>query len=170
MTTTATLIGTTSAVSLRGVTRVYGRGPDAVRAVDDVHLDFPRGGWTAVMGPSGSGKSTLLHCAAGLERVDAGRVLLGDTDITAARDAELTALRRTRIGFVFQSFNLIGSLRPGTVAAGPGGGRVQRAGRLVGEQHVRPGHHGPGRSPPAAAGRRRVPAACAGPGRRGRPR
>jgi len=110
MTTTATLIGTTSAVSLRGVTRVYGRGPDAVRAVDDVHLDFPRGGWTAVMGPSGSGKSTLLHCAAGLERVDAGRVLLGDTDITAARDAELTALRRTRIGFVFQSFNLIGSL------------------------------------------------------------
>jgi len=110
MTTTATLIGTTSAVSLRGVTRVYARGPDAVRAVDDVHLDFPRGGWTAVMGPSGSGKSTLLHCAAGLERVDAGRVLLGDTDITAARDAELTALRRTRIGFVFQSFNLIGSL------------------------------------------------------------
>jgi putative ABC transport system ATP-binding protein len=94
MTTTATLIGTTSAVSLRGVTRVYGSGPDAVRAVDDVHLDFPRGGWTAVMGPSGSGKSTLLHCAAGLERVDAGRVLLGDTDITAAGDAELTALRR----------------------------------------------------------------------------
>ena len=110
MTTTATLIGTTSAVSLRGVTRVYRSGPDAVRAVDDVHLDFPRGGWTAVMGPSGSGKSTLLHCAAGLERVDAGRVLLGDTDITAAGDAELTALRRTRIGFVFQSFNLIGSL------------------------------------------------------------
>ena len=106
----ATLIRTTAAVSLRGVSRVYGRGPDAVRAVDDVHLEFPRGGWTAVMGPSGSGKSTLLHCAAGLERVDAGQVLLGDTDITAASDDELTALRRTRIGFVFQSFNLIGSL------------------------------------------------------------
>ena len=108
--TTTGLIRTTAAVSLLGVSRVYGRGPDAIRAVDDVHLEFPRAGWTAVMGPSGSGKSTLLHCAAGLERVDAGRVLLGDTDLTAANDNQLTALRRTRIGFVFQSFNLIGSL------------------------------------------------------------
>jgi putative ABC transport system ATP-binding protein len=99
-----------AAVALHGVSRVYGRGPAAVRAVDAVTLDFPRGGWTAVMGPSGSGKSTLLHLAAGLERVDAGRVMLGDTDITAADDRELTALRRTRIGFVFQSFNLIASL------------------------------------------------------------
>ena len=99
-----------AAVTLRGVSRVYGRGPAAVRAVDDVTVDFPRGGWTAVMGPSGSGKSTLLHCAAGLERVDAGQVLLGDTDLTAASDRALTALRRDRIGFVFQSFNLIGSL------------------------------------------------------------
>jgi putative ABC transport system ATP-binding protein len=97
-------------VTLRGISRIYGRGPAAVRAVDDVTLEFPRGGWTAVMGPSGSGKSTLLHCAAGLERVDQGRVIVGDTDITAARDRDLTALRRTRIGFVFQSFNLIGSL------------------------------------------------------------
>jgi putative ABC transport system ATP-binding protein len=62
------------------------------------------------MGPSGSGKSTLLHCAAGLEQVDSGQVLIGDTDLTTAGDAALTALRRTRIGFVFQSFNLIGSL------------------------------------------------------------
>ncbi len=108
--TTTSLIRTTAAVSLLGVSRVYGRGPDAIRAVDDVHLEFPRAGWTAVMGPSGSGKSTLLHCAAGLERVDAGQVLLGDTDLTAANDNQLTALRRTRIGFVFQSFNLIGSL------------------------------------------------------------
>lgn len=98
------------AVALHGVSRVFGRGPSAVRAVDGVTLDFPRGSWTAVMGPSGSGKSTLLHCAAGLERVDAGQVLLGDTDLTVAGDAELTALRRTRIGFVFQSFNLIGAL------------------------------------------------------------
>jgi putative ABC transport system ATP-binding protein len=108
MTTTTTRA--TAAIQLRGVTRVYGRGAAAVRAVDDVTLEFPRGGWTAVMGPSGSGKSTLLHCAAGLEQVDAGQVLLGDTDLTAAGDAQLTALRRTRIGFVFQGFNLIGSL------------------------------------------------------------
>jgi putative ABC transport system ATP-binding protein len=78
--------------------------------VDDVDLEFPPGTWTAVMGPSGSGKSTLLNCAAGLERVDAGQVLLGDTDITGADDEELSALRRTRVGFVFQSFNLISSL------------------------------------------------------------
>jgi putative ABC transport system ATP-binding protein len=110
VTITMTSTGTSAAVSLRGVSRVYGRGPTAVRAVDNVDLDLPRGAWTAVMGPSGSGKSTLLHCAAGLERVDAGRVLLGDTDITAAADRELTALRRSRIGFIFQSFNLIGSL------------------------------------------------------------
>src|SRR3954453_2876821 len=108
--TMGTTTGTSPAVALRGISRIYGRGPAAVRAVDDVTLEFPRGGWTAVMGPSGSGKSTLLHCAAGLERVDAGRVLVGDTDITTAGDRELTALRRTRVGFVFQSFNLIGSL------------------------------------------------------------
>ncbi|MEV4348025.1 ABC transporter ATP-binding protein [Actinoplanes sp. NPDC049596] len=101
---------TGAAVALEGISRVYGRGPAAVRAVDDVTLEFPRGGWTAVMGPSGSGKSTLLHCAAGLERVDSGRVLIGDTDITTAGDGQLTSLRRTRVGFVFQSFNLIGSL------------------------------------------------------------
>ncbi|GIM88710.1 ABC transporter ATP-binding protein [Paractinoplanes toevensis] len=99
-----------AAVTLSAISRVYGRGNAAVRAVDNVTLEFARGAWTAVMGPSGSGKSTLLHCAAGLERVDSGRVLLGDTDLTAARDRELTALRRTRIGFVFQSFNLIGSM------------------------------------------------------------
>src|SRR4051812_23219980 len=67
--TTTTVTRAHAAVTLRGVSRVYGRGAAAVRAVDDVTVDFPRGGWTAVMGPSGSGKSTLLHCAAGLERV-----------------------------------------------------------------------------------------------------
>jgi putative ABC transport system ATP-binding protein len=108
--TTTTVTTPATAVALRGISRTYGRGSAAVRAVDDVTIDFPRGGWTAVMGPSGSGKSTLLHCAAGLERVDAGQVLLGGTDITTAGDRELTALRRTRVGFVFQSFNLIGSL------------------------------------------------------------
>ena len=108
--TLTTVTGAPVAAALHGVSRIYGRGAAAVRAVDDVTLEFPRGGWTAVMGPSGSGKSTLLHCAAGLERVDGGRVLIGDTDITTAGDRELTALRRTRVGFVFQSFNLIGSL------------------------------------------------------------
>src|SRR5687767_12882571 len=108
MTTTST--PTSTAVALRGVSRGYGRGATAVRAVDNVDVEFRRGTWTAVMGPSGSGKSTLLHLAAGLERADSGRVLLGGTDITAAGDNELTALRRSRIGFVFQSFNLIGSL------------------------------------------------------------
>ncbi|KDN21758.1 ABC transporter [Amycolatopsis rifamycinica] len=107
---TSLAMPTTAAVALEGVSRTYGTGPAAVRAVDDVTIGFPRGSWTAVMGPSGSGKSTLLHLAAGLERADSGRIRLGDTDIAAAGDDELTALRRTRIGFVFQSFNLIGSL------------------------------------------------------------
>ena len=130
---TTTLIRTAAAVSLRGISRSYGRGADAVRAVDDVHLDFPRGAWTAVMGPSGSGKSTLLHCAAGLEQVDAGRVLIGDTDITEARDDELTALRRTRIGFVFQNFHLIGSLSAEQNVALP----LRLAGRRPSKQDVR---------------------------------
>jgi putative ABC transport system ATP-binding protein len=98
------------AVQLSGVSRVYGRGSAAVRAVDNVTLGFPNGRWTAVMGPSGSGKSTLLHCAAGLERVSAGQVFIGGTDVTRASDRALTAMRRTRVGFIFQSFNLIGSL------------------------------------------------------------
>ncbi|MGR6912875.1 ABC transporter ATP-binding protein [[Actinomadura] parvosata] len=105
-----TIPAVTPAVALRGVSRTYDGGSTPVRAVDGVDLEFPRGTWTAVMGPSGSGKSTLLHCAAGLERVDAGQVLIGGTDITSATDDELAALRRTRIGFVFQSFNLIASL------------------------------------------------------------
>jgi len=101
---------TQDAVRLNGVSRVYGRGSAAVRAVDNVTLGFPNGRWTAVMGPSGSGKSTLLHCAAGLERVSAGQVFIGDTDVSRAGDRQLTAMRRTRVGFIFQSFNLIGSL------------------------------------------------------------
>jgi putative ABC transport system ATP-binding protein len=131
--TMETLVRAPAAVALQGISRVYGKGPAAVRAVDDVTLDFPRGGWTAVMGPSGSGKSTLLHLAAGLERADAGRVLLGDTDITAAGDRELTALRRTRIGFVFQSFNLIGSLSAERNVALP----LRLAGRRPSRSEVR---------------------------------
>ncbi|HEY9291640.1 MAG TPA: ABC transporter ATP-binding protein [Microlunatus sp.] len=97
-------------VQLSGVSRVYGSRSTAVRALDDVDIAFPAGSWTAIMGPSGSGKSTLLHCAAGLERVSAGRVWVAGREITNASDAELTRLRRAEVGFVFQSFNLIGPL------------------------------------------------------------
>ncbi len=103
----------TAAVRLRSVTRSYGRdGRDGstVRALDDVSLTIRRGTFTAVMGPSGSGKSTLLHCVAGLDRPTGGRVLLGDTDLTGLSEARLTKLRRGRIGFVFQAFNLLPSL------------------------------------------------------------
>ncbi|NIH83115.1 ABC transporter ATP-binding protein [Amycolatopsis granulosa] len=100
----------TPAVELHGVTRTYRAGQHEVRALDGVSATFPAGSWTAVMGPSGSGKSTLLHCAAGLERVTRGQVVVAGQDITTATDADLTALRRREIGFVFQSFNLIGSL------------------------------------------------------------
>jgi putative ABC transport system ATP-binding protein len=101
---------TSGAVALHAVSRSYGSKSTAVRALDNVDVEFPAGSWTAVMGPSGSGKSTLLHCAAGLERVTSGRVVLAGQDITDASDTQLTRLRRTMVGFVFQSFNLIGSL------------------------------------------------------------
>jgi putative ABC transport system ATP-binding protein len=97
-------------VELYGVTREYGSGAARVRALDEVSVSFPAGSWTAVMGPSGSGKSTLLHCAAGLDRVDSGRVFLTGADITRAPEGVLTGLRRGSVGFVFQNFNLIASL------------------------------------------------------------
>ncbi|WP_328894813.1 ABC transporter ATP-binding protein [Streptomyces sp. NBC_00236] len=99
-----------AAVRLRSVTRSYGRNPGAVTALDGVTLDVPRGTFTAVMGPSGSGKSTLLQCAAGLDRPTGGQVFLGDTELTGLSERKLTLLRRTRIGFVFQAFNLLPSL------------------------------------------------------------
>ncbi len=97
-------------VALRGVGRGYGRGGSGVRALDGVDADFAGGTFTAVMGPSGSGKSTLLHCAAGLDRPTAGTVWLGGTDLAGLSETGLTKLRRTRIGFVFQAFNLVSSL------------------------------------------------------------
>ncbi|MFI1581895.1 ABC transporter ATP-binding protein [Embleya sp. NPDC020630] len=100
----------TSAVRLEAVAKAYGRGAEAVHALRGVDLDIPRGTFTAVMGPSGSGKSTFLHCAAGLDKPDSGRVLLGDDDLTAMNENQLTRLRRTRLGFVFQAFNLLPSL------------------------------------------------------------
>jgi putative ABC transport system ATP-binding protein len=97
-------------VALRGVRKVYGRGGGAVCALAGVDVDFHGGTFTAVMGPSGSGKSTLLHCAAGLDRPTAGTAWLAGTDLTGLSEAELTRLRRTRIGFVFQAFNLVPAL------------------------------------------------------------
>jgi putative ABC transport system ATP-binding protein len=90
--------------------KVYGRGETAVRALDGVSVDFAAGRFTAIMGPSGSGKSTLMHCAAGLDTATSGTVLLGGTDLTRLRDKALTRLRRDRIGFIFQSFNLLPTL------------------------------------------------------------
>ncbi|WBB62537.1 ABC transporter ATP-binding protein [Streptomyces sp. WMMC500] len=98
------------AVELRGVRRQYGRGSGAVHALAGVDLALPRGTFTAVMGPSGSGKSTFLQCAAGLDRPTAGSVRLGGTEITGMKENELTELRRSRLGFVFQAFNLLPSL------------------------------------------------------------
>jgi putative ABC transport system ATP-binding protein len=98
------------AVELRGVRRQYGRGAGSVHALAGVDLALPRGTFTAVMGPSGSGKSTFLQCAAGLDRPTAGSVRLGGTKITGMSENELTELRRSRVGFVFQAFNLLPSL------------------------------------------------------------
>jgi putative ABC transport system ATP-binding protein len=90
--------------------KVYGTGAAAVRALDGVSADFGAGQFTAVMGPSGSGKSTTLHCLAGLDRLTSGQVLLGDVDLGTLDDKGMTLMRRERIGFVFQSFNLIPTL------------------------------------------------------------
>jgi putative ABC transport system ATP-binding protein len=98
------------AVELHGVRKRYGRGGTAVHALRGIDLTLRHGSCTAVMGPSGSGKSTFLQCAAGLDRPTAGTVRLGGTEITGMKENKLTALRRTRIGFVFQAFNLLPSL------------------------------------------------------------
>jgi putative ABC transport system ATP-binding protein len=90
--------------------KVYGKGDGAVRALDGVTVDFHRGQFTAIMGPSGSGKSTLMHALAGLDSLTSGAVLIGDTDLTELSDRNLTKLRRDRIGFVFQAFNLVPTL------------------------------------------------------------
>ncbi|GIG39341.1 ABC transporter ATP-binding protein [Cellulomonas phragmiteti] len=95
---------------LVGAVKRYGSGRSAVVALDDVTLAFPAGKFTAVMGPSGSGKSSMMHCAAGLDRLTSGRAFVGSTDLSTLDDRELTLLRRERIGFVFQTFNLVPTL------------------------------------------------------------
>jgi putative ABC transport system ATP-binding protein len=91
-------------------TKVYGARDTAVIALDDVTVELPRSRFTAIMGPSGSGKSTLMHCLAGLDTLTSGRILLGDVDLGELSDRDLTVLRRDRLGFVFQSFNLLPTL------------------------------------------------------------
>ena len=91
-------------------TKVYGEGSTAVTALDDVTVDLPAGRFTAVMGPSGSGKSTLMHCLAGLDDLTSGQVWVGDVELGRLSERELTRLRRDRIGFVFQAFNLVPTL------------------------------------------------------------
>src|SRR3954452_9309036 len=100
-------IDSNAIVSAREVTRRYGEGDTAVDALRGITLDFPPGGFTAIMGPSGSGKSTLMHILAGLDRPTSGTVVIDGKDITKMDDGELTQLRRDRIGFVFQFFNLV---------------------------------------------------------------
>ncbi|MFC4120484.1 ABC transporter ATP-binding protein [Nonomuraea zeae] len=90
--------------------KVYGSGRTAVHALNDVTMALPRGSFTAVMGPSGSGKSTFLHCASGLDRSTSGRVWLGETELSRLKEEELTVLRRERVGFVFQAYNLLDAL------------------------------------------------------------
>lgn len=102
--------GPAVAASARGATKVYGSGDTRVVALDAVDVDFAAGEFTAIMGPSGSGKSTLMHCMAGLDRLSGGQVNIGSTDVSRASEAELTRLRRDRLGFVFQSFNLVPTL------------------------------------------------------------
>jgi putative ABC transport system ATP-binding protein len=98
------------AAAARSVTKAYGSGETRVLALESVDVDIARGRFTAIMGPSGSGKSTLMHCLAGLDTVTEGRIWVGGTEITGLRDKKLTQLRRDKIGFIFQSFNLLPTL------------------------------------------------------------
>jgi len=105
-----TATATRTAAAVVDAVKVYGSGDTAVRALDGVSVGFPAGRFTAVMGPSGSGKSTLMHCAAGLDTLTTGSAFIGDTELSGLDDRRLTLLRRDRIGFVFQAFNLVPTL------------------------------------------------------------
>ena len=100
----------TIAASTTSATKVYGSGDDAVYALRDVSVDFYEGQFTAIMGPSGSGKSTLMLCIAGLDELSSGSAIIDGTDLSTLKDKDLTELRREKIGFVFQSFNLVPTL------------------------------------------------------------
>jgi putative ABC transport system ATP-binding protein len=101
---------TGTAARAMGLVKVFGQGDAAVRALDGVDVEFAAGRFTAIMGPSGSGKSTLLHCMAGLDTPTSGNVFIGSVDLTTLPEKRLTQLRRDRVGFVFQAFNLVPTL------------------------------------------------------------
>ena len=98
------------AASVVDAVKIYGSGETAVYALAGISVSFRRGHFTAIMGPSGSGKSTLMHCLAGLDRLTSGKVFIGDTDLSTLNDKALTRLRRDRVGFIFQSYNLVPTL------------------------------------------------------------
>ena len=100
----------TAAAHGRGLTKIYGEGDTSVAALNGVDVDFARGRFTAIMGPSGSGKSTLMHCMAGLDAVTGGHAYIGETELSSLDDKRLTALRRDKVGFIFQAFNLLPTL------------------------------------------------------------
>ncbi|MFB7867635.1 MULTISPECIES: ABC transporter ATP-binding protein [unclassified Streptomyces] len=111
MTTTPTVPRATAvAARATDLSKVYGQGETQVVALDRVTVDFRQGEFTAIMGPSGSGKSTLMHCVAGLDSFSSGSVRLGDTELGTLKDKQLTQLRRDKIGFIFQAFNLLPTL------------------------------------------------------------
>ena len=107
---TSTSTKTEIAARALDASKVYGTGATAVRALDGISVAFDRHRYSAIMGPSGSGKSTLLHCLAGLDRLTSGKIFLGDVDVSAASEKQLTLIRRDSVGFVFQSYNLIPTL------------------------------------------------------------
>jgi putative ABC transport system ATP-binding protein len=109
---TDTLSPQTTGVAARAVdaTKIYGEGEAEVRALDGVTVEFESARMTAIMGPSGSGKSTLLHCMAGLDSLSSGTIFLGDVNLTACNDKQLTLIRRDKLGFVFQAYNLVPTL------------------------------------------------------------
>ncbi len=102
---------TVAAARASGATKTYGEGDTAVHALADVTVAFPTGRFTAIMGPSGSGKSTLMQCVAGLDRLTSGSVFIGDTELGTLNKNQLTLLRRDRLGFIFQQYNLIATLK-----------------------------------------------------------
>ncbi|KAA5830646.1 ABC transporter ATP-binding protein [Saccharopolyspora hirsuta] len=121
-----------AAVSAAGLNKVFGSGDARITALDDVDVSFGREQFTAIMGPSGSGKSTLMHCVAGLDAPTSGQVWIGDTELTGLTDAQLTELRRDRVGFVFQAFNLLPTLTARENVLLP----LDLAGRRPDQQHV----------------------------------